>query len=351
MRFLHTADWHLGRVLGNHSLLDDQAHVLRQFIDLAVETRPDAIVIAGDLYDRAFPPADAVSLLDDTFHELADRCRVPIIAIGGNHDSQQRLDFGARLLRHQGLHLFGAVESTGSVVVADTTFVAIPFAEPASVRSAFPEYTGQDHHSALAFLLDRFRPAHGPAVAIAHAFVAGGVESESERPLSVGTAGQVGVNAFHGYTYGALGHLHQPQTLGIPRYSGSLLKYSTSEAHQKKSVTLVDLGHSFEVFPLIPRHDLRCVEASFDQLLQAPRSDDYLYFTLTDSGLIPDVARRLQDRYPHFLGLAPRVVDPTGDDAIVPAATPQAMFASFWQYVQNEAPTAEHEAIIAGLQP
>jgi DNA repair protein SbcD/Mre11 len=346
MRFLHTADWHLGRILGQHSLLEDQAHVLRQFIELAVDLKPEAIVIAGDLYDRAFPPADAVSLLDETFHELASRCGVPILAIGGNHDSQQRLDFGARLLRHQGLHLFGSVESAGTLAVGDTTFVALPFAEPASVRSAFPEYKGQDHHSALAFLLERFRPG-GQAVAIAHAFVAGGVESESER--SLGTAGQVGVGAFAGYTYGALGHLHQPQTLGVARYSGSLLKYSTSEARQRKSVTLVELGRGVEEFVLSPRHDLRCVEASFDELMRAPRSEDYLFFTLTDHGLIPDVARRLQDRYPHFLGLTLRQTELAGDALHLPAATPEAMFASFWQYVQNEVPTEANEAILAKL--
>ena len=138
MRILHTADWHLGRTLGNHPLLEDQAYVLRQFIELAVETRPDVIVIAGDLYDRSVPPADAVTLLDDTLHELTSRCGAPVIAIGGNHDSQQRLDFGARLLRHRGLHLFGSLESAGVVTVGDTACVAVPFGGPAGVRRRLP---------------------------------------------------------------------------------------------------------------------------------------------------------------------------------------------------------------------
>lgn len=349
MRILHTADWHLGRILGNHSLLEDQAQVLRQFIDLAVETRPDAIVIAGDLYDRSVPPADAVTLLDDTLHELTDRCAAPVIAISGNHDGQQRLDFGARLLRHRGLHLFGSLASAGLVQVGDTAFVAIPFAEPAAVRSAFPEFTGQDYQSALAFLLDRFRPATGRAVAIAHAFVAGGAESDSERPLSVGTAGQVGVQVFAGFAYAALGHLHRPQTLGNARYSGSLLKYSTSEAGQRKSVTLVDLDGGMEEFVLPPRRDLRCVAGAFDELLKGPPSQDYLYFSLTDSGLIPNAAQRLRELYPQFLGLELRKADERGEARVGKSASPMEMFAGFWQYVAGEEATEAQRAVVAPL--
>jgi DNA repair protein SbcD/Mre11 len=347
MRILHTADWHLGRILGQHSLLDDQAYILRQFVDLAVEARPDAIIIAGDLYDRSVPPADAVTLLDDTLHELTDRCAAPVIAISGNHDSQQRLDFGARLLRHRGLHLFGSVGSAGVVQVGDTAFVAAPFAEPAAVRSAFPEYAGHDHESALAFLLDRLRPATGRAVAIAHAFVAGGAESDSERPLSVGTAGQVGVRVFAGFAYAALGHLHRPQTLGNARYSGSLLKYSTSEAGQKKSVTLVDLDGGTEEFVLRPRRDLRCVTGAFDELLQGPPSDDYLFFTLLDSGLIPNAAQRLREVYPQFLGLELRKAKEAGEARAGKAASPMQMFAGFWQHVAGEEATAEQRAVVA----
>lgn len=349
MRILHTADWHLGRILGNHSLLEDQAHVLRQFIELAVETRPDAIVIAGDLYDRSVPPADAVTLLDDTLHELTDRCAAPVMAISGNHDGQQRLDFGARLLRHRGLHLFGSLASAGVVPVGDTAFVAIPFAEPAAVRSAFPEFTGQDYHSALEFLLERFRPATGRAVAIAHAFVAGGAESDSERPLSVGTAGQVGVQVFAGFAYAALGHLHRPQTLGNARYSGSLLKYSTSEAGQRKSVTLVDLDGGMEEFELTPRRDLRCVTGAFDELLQGPPSQDYLYFTLTDTGLIPNAAQRLREVYPQFLGLELRKASAGGEARVGKSASPMEMFGGFWKYVEGEDATEAQRAVVAPL--
>ncbi len=347
MRILHTADWHLGRILGNLSLLDDQAYLLRQFVDLAVETRPEVIVIAGDLYDRSVPPADAVTLLDDTLHELTSRCPAPVIAISGNHDSQQRLDFGARLLRHRGLHLFGSLGSAGVVQVGDTAFVAVPFAEPAAVRSAFPAYTGQDYHSALAFLLQQLRPAAGRAVAIAHAFVAGGGESDSERPLAVGTAGHVGVEVFAGFAYAALGHLHRPQTLGNARYSGSLLKYSKSEAEQRKSVTLVDLDGATEEFVLTPRRDLRCVQGAFDALRAAPPSQDYLYFTLTDPGLIPNAAQRLREIYPQFLGLEFRKAKEASERITGKAASPGEMFAGFWRHVAGEEATAEQQAVVA----
>ncbi len=186
-------------------------------------------------------------------------------------------------------------------------------------------------------------------MAIAHAFVAGGAESDSERPLSVGTAGQVGVRVFAGFAYAALGHLHRPQTLGNARYSGSLLKYSTSEAGQKKSVTLVDLDGGTEEFVLRPRRDLRCVTGAFDELLQAPPSDDYLFFTLLDTGLIPNAAQRLREVYPQFLGLELRKAREAGEARAGKAASPMQMFAGFWQHVAGEEATAEQRAVVASF--
>ena len=311
MRFLHSADWHLGRVYHGVSLLEDQAHVLQQFVRIAADTRPDAILLAGDIYDRSVPPAEAVRLLDLVLSELILELKIPVVMIAGNHDGPDRLAFGSGLLQRAGLTVRGPVEMDAMPLVlrdahGEVEIHALPYAEPALVRSASGDDTIADHHAALAAQTAAVRAAQVPGrrtVVVAHAFVQGGAESESERPLSVGGTGAVGVEVFDGFDYVALGHLHRPQAIGTKRggegaagvggpdaawahrsadaadaanvanaanaanvanaanaanatnatnaaapwrsariqYSGSLLKYSFAEADHAKSVNLVEL--------------------------------------------------------------------------------------------------------------
>lgn len=321
MRFLHSADWHLGRVYHGVSLLEDQAHVLQQFVRVAADTRPDAILLAGDLYDRSVPPAEAVRLLDLVLSELILELKIPVVMIAGNHDGPDRLAFGSGLLQRAGLTVRGPVEMEAAPLVlrdahGEVAIYALPYAEPALVRSASGDDTIADHHAALAAQTAAVRAAHVPgrrSVVVAHAFVQGGAESESERPLSVGGTGAVGAEVFAGFDYVALGHLHRPQAMagGRIQYAGSLLKYSFAEADHAKSVNLVELDAegrcSVERIALVPRRDLRILDGELAALVAAaatdPARDDYVLARLTDHGALLDAMGKLRSAYPNALAI------------------------------------------------
>ncbi len=321
MRFLHSADWHLGRVYHGVSLLEDQAHVLQQFVRIAADTRPDAILLAGDIYDRSVPPAEAVRLLDLVLSELILALKIPVVMIAGNHDGPDRLAFGAGLLQRAGLTVRGPVEMDAAPLVlrdahGEVEIHALPYAEPALVRSASGDDTISDHHAALAAQTAAVRAARAPgrrAVVVAHAFVQGGAESESERPLSVGGSGAVGAEVFEGFDYVALGHLHRPQAVGGARiqYSGSLLKYSFAEADHAKSVNLVEMDAAgnctVERIALVPRRDLRILEGELAALVAVaasdPARDDYVLARLTDQGALLDAMGKLRSAYPNALAI------------------------------------------------
>lgn len=311
MRLLHTADWHLGRSLCTRPLVEDQAAILAQITAIARDSRPDVVVVAGDLYDRALPPADAVRLLDETLCALVLGLRLRVVAIAGNHDSPDRIGFAARLLEQGGLVLHGQAAARAPLVVADAhgavAIHPVAYAEPAAVRAALAVDV-HDHDAALrAQLAALAREPGRREVVVAHGFVSGGADSPSERPLSVGTAGQVKADAFAGFAYAALGHLHRPQALagGRLRYAGAPLAYSFAEAGQVKSVALVEIDAVGAVrhalVPLTPRRQVRVVSGTLAQLLEAPRSEDYLRAELTDTGALLDPFGRLQERFPNLL--------------------------------------------------
>ena len=320
MKFLHSADWHLGRQFHNVSLLEDQAHVLEQFVALAREQQVDAVVIAGDVYDRAVPPAEAVALLNSVLEELVDEAGIPVIMISGNHDSAARLAFGKKMMSTDGFHVFGPLSSTTEPLeLADehgpVFFCPLPYAEPSQVRLHLEDEELTSHNTALSALANEMRekvPADARSVAIAHCWVTGGDPSDSERPITVGGAGDVGSECFAGFNYTALGHLHQPQSAGETiHYSGSLLKYSFSEVTHKKSVTLVEMDAAGNVnverVPLSPRRDVRIISGSMEELLAGPPTgeshDDYLQVSLTDRTAILDAVGKLREVYPNILHL------------------------------------------------
>lgn len=328
MRFLHTADWHLGRLFHARSLIEDQAHVLDQFVALVREVRPDAVLIAGDVYDRAVPPPEAVALLDDVLARIVVEADVPVVMIAGNHDSAQRLDFGARLLAARGLHVAGRTGPEAACVSlrdahGEVRIYALPYAEPAVVRDALGVELSS-HEAALGAQLDAIRASHPAgvrAVAVGHAFVVGGAVSESERPLSVGGSGAVGADLFHGFDFVALGHLHRPQTIGERiHYAGSLLKYSLSEADHHKTVSLVELDDKgavrIEPIALQPRRDLRILTGELAALVEAgladARRDDYVYAVLTDTGALLDPMARLREAYPNALAIERAILARSG---------------------------------------
>ncbi len=358
MRIMHTADWHLGRIFFQVHLTEDQARVLDQLVELAKDSKCDAVVIAGDVYDRAVPPPDAVRLLDDVLCRLVLDLKLPVVGIAGNHDSPERFGFGSRVLSQTGLHLFGAVEGEPTrVTLHDESgpvhFYALPFAEPSAVArilgtpapEAFTPETQRrretageeassvslrpprtsvplpstscapmDQAAAMRALVERIRAVHPPeerSVLVAHAFVSGAAKSESERPLSVGGADGVDRDSFEGFNYVALGHLHRPQRAGSDNiaYSGSLLKLSFSEVDQDKSVSIVDMDPrgccSVERVKLTPRRDVRRVEGLLADILTQPvpegSRDDYLMVTLLDTDAILDVMGKIREVYPNLL--------------------------------------------------
>lgn len=317
MRILHTADWHLGRLFHGVHLTDDQAHLLEQFIDLVADQKPDVIVISGDIYDRAWPPVEAVELLNDVLTRIALDFAIPTIIISGNHDNPSRLEFGGRLFARQGLHVFGTLISCEEPVVLQdehgtVTFHSAPYCEPAEVRAHLQDDSVACFDSAMRALVGSYR-INGRSVLLGHAFISGGSASDSERPLSIGGAETVSVEHFSPFSYVALGHLHQPQSFncGRVRYSGSLMKYSFNEANQRKSVSLVEIDGAGEVhideFTLTPRRDLRQVRGYLADLLQNPDEygpvDDYLMATLLDEAAVYDAMGRLREVFPNLMHL------------------------------------------------
>ena len=367
MKILHTSDWHLGRQFHNYSLLEDQRHVLQQICTIVAEQQVDVVIVAGDIYDRSVPPAVAVELLDETIDRICHDLQVPMIMIAGNHDSPERLGFGARQLATAGLYVVGNLWQTPqSIVLTDrhgqkVAFYPIPYADPATVRHHHNvEVTS--HEEAMSHLIDlihKSRDRSIPAVAIAHCFLAGGEGSESERPLSIGGVEYVTPQLFSDFSYTALGHLHGPQFHHAEtiRYSGSLLKYSFSEEQQKKSVTLVDLSFdgsvSIEKIAIAPLRNMRTLSGSLDELLAAgkndPQCDDYLRIQLTDTHAILDVMNKLRDVYPNVLHLErPGLVSQRSVQADRERLQrgELSMFCDFYQQVTGDELTEEQNQIV-----
>ena len=319
MRFLHTADWHLGRVLHGADLVDDQACLLDQFVELARQEKPDAVIVAGDVYDRAVPPPEAVCLLDDVLSRLVGDLKMHVIVVAGNHDSAQRLSFGSRLFASGGLHIVGQPDVKSQPIVLDDEagpvhIYPVPFAEPAVVRQLTGQQELHSHEAAMKFLLDSIRaqlPSGARSVVVSHCFVNGLSPCESERPISIGGAGMIDAGLFDNFDYVALGHLHRPQACRDERvrYSGSLMRYSFSEVDHDKAVLLVEMDSAgrCEVRErhLTPRRQVRCIEGELEQLLAGadadPAREDYLLVRLMDKSLIFDAMGKLRERYPNVL--------------------------------------------------
>lgn len=319
MRFIHTSDWHIGRLFQNVSLLEDQLHVLKQIKNYAVQHHVDALVIAGDIFDRSVPPAEAVDALNNFLTGFTEELKIPVIMISGNHDSAKRLRFGAQHMQQSGLHILGDIRDVAKPVVVDTAkgpihFFGIPYHDPVEVREAYgcDVKSYDEAHTHLASLAEKARTADVPAVLISHCFIAGAEACDSERRLSVGGADSVSYQPLEPFDYVALGHLHGPQNKGAEhiRYSGSLLKYSFSEHKQKKGINLVELkgdGATWQHLDLIPQRDMRVLEGTLEEILANGKSDsridDYIFARLTDTQDLLEPMGQLRQVYPNTLEL------------------------------------------------
>jgi len=371
MRVLHTADWHLGRIFHGVHLTEDQAYVLDKLIEIVQDARPDVVIVAGDVYDRAVPPQDAVSLLDDVLSRLVAKVGVPVVLIAGNHDSPERLSFGARLLANSNLHVFGPLlPECRPVVIEDhsgpVNIYAIPFAEPSVVREKIGGDDIRDQDSALRQILQHIRakqPANRRSILVAHAAVVGGKTSDSERPLSIGGSETVDPAIFEGFDYVALGHLHQPQSSGEDRiqYSGSILKYSFSEVSHQKSVTIVEMDVNgkcnIERIALRPRRDVRRLEGTLEEILEKARSDgnqdDYIMVTLLDRQPVLNAIGRLREVYPNTLHIDRPLFAPSTVHVRAPAdhlrLSEVEMFSSFFSQVTGDEMTEPEAEVFANI--
>ena len=320
MRWFHTADWHLGKLVQNVYMTEDQEYVLAQFLSAVEADRPDAVILAGDLYDRAVPPTEAVGLLDRVLQTIVLDLRTPVLAIAGNHDSPSRLNFGSGIMKAAGFHIAGEFTYPFAPVVlrdehGPVYFHLIPYADPAVVRLQLGDEEIRSHDDAMRAIVGRIRNGMAPGerhVFAGHAFVTPHGEAEtntsdSERPLAIGGAEHVSAEHFEGFAYVALGHLHQAHQVGRDtiRYAGSPLKYSISEERHSKGYLAVEMdAHgavTVEKRPLAARRDMRTVEGFIDEIERQEKSDDYVFVRLLDEQPVLAPMERIRAVYPNAM--------------------------------------------------
>ena len=366
MKFIHLSDLHLGKRVNEISMTDDQAYILTQILNIIDAEHPDAVVIAGDVYDKSVPPAETVTLFDGFLCRLAER-KLPVLIISGNHDSPERLAFGGRLMEGAGIHLSpvynGKVEPvTLSDSHGDVHFWLLPFVKPAHVKRYFPDAGIESYTDAIRAAIEHMDVDFTSRnVLVTHQFVTGAATCESEE-ISVGGSDNVDISVFDGFDYVALGHLHGPQNIlsNRIRYCGTPLKYSFSEAGHHKSVTVVELAEKgslhLQTIPLNPRHDLREIWGTFAELTdksfyQGTAVEDYLHITLTDEEDVPEAVGRLRVIYPNLMKLSydntrtrtNRVIDAAED---VKRKSPLELFAKLYKK-QNNQPMSEVQRAFA----
>lgn len=314
MKFLHLADLHLGKRVNGFSMIEDQKYILNQILTIASEQHPDAVLIAGDVYDRPIPSEEAVSLFDVFLVQLSE-LGTEVFVISGNHDSAERVAFGGRLMDAKGIHFAPIYNGNIQPIPVTDAHGAvnlwlIPYLKPGNVRRFYPDAAIETYTEAMQFVIDSLSlDTEQRNVAVVHQFLVGGSRCDSEE-CSVGGLDEIDASIFDSFDYVALGHLHGPQQIVRPtvRYAGSPLKYSFSEVHQKKSVTVVELDEKgdccIDTIPLTPLRDLKQRAGTFAEIMAGEETaQDYYDITLTDEEDIPNALSRLRARYPYLMGL------------------------------------------------
>lgn len=320
MKLMHLADLHLGKRVNGFSMMEDQEYILNRILEIMEEEQPDGLLIAGDVYDKTIPPAEAVRLMDD-FLTAAAAKHVPVFLISGNHDSAERVAFGHQLMQGSGIWLSPVYDGTIRHHTledrwGEVNIYLIPFLRPSVVRSFFPDAEIGDYTDALRTIVEGLQlDTSQRNVVLAHQFVtaAGALpETCDSEQLSVGGLDRVDGSVFSPFDYTALGHLHGPQRVGSEtiRYAGSPLKYSFSELHQKKSVTVAELREKGETeirqIPLQPRREMTELRGTFEEILAEARQKgeprtDYYHMILTDETDVVDALSRLREYYPNIM--------------------------------------------------
>jgi len=377
MKLMHLSDLHLGKRLNEFSLLEDQSFILQQLVELVRSEQPDGVLLAGDIYDKPVPPAEAVTLFDDFLNKLAQLTTVCVTS--GNHDSAERLAFGAQLMREGGVHFCGLYTGEPQCVTLQDAYGSVhiyllPFLKPAHVRHCLPPTEVEQvttYHEALRCAVERLHiNAAERNVLVAHQFVTGAQTAGSEA-VNVGGVDNIGAEVFAAFDYTALGHIHRAQNVGSERvrYSGTPLKYSFAEWQQEKSVTLVELGEkgsvSVTALPLAPLRDLRKLRGSYEELMsrdfydELPKDSDgllrdFYHLTLTDEEDVPDAVQKLRSVYKNLLQLEYDNKRTRTDNAIegaerVVEKSPLELMEEFYQLQNNQALSEKQRAYLQGL--
>ena len=316
VKFLHTADWHIGRKLQGKDLLEDQQVVLDNLITEMKKINPDFLIIAGDLYDRSVPGKEATKLLQELLVKINIECNVPIFAVSGNHDSRERLAIGEAWFSKHKFYLHTRLEQAfDKLSYEDADIYLLPYFEPFEAREFFEDATLTTHNAATKRVIDEIYKnldTNKTNILVAHTFVSGGLETDSEREISVGTVENVAVEVFDRFDYVALGHLHNPNAINEERlkYSGSPMSYSFSEASQTKGIRLIEVtkeSYREEFIPLKQKRKLHNFSASYEEVLTKEFQQNYDckndYFSMELSGLegITDPLPRIKEYYPNTL--------------------------------------------------
>lgn len=316
VKFLHTADWHIGRKLQGKDLLEDQQYVMNDLISKIDETKPDFLIIAGDLYDRSVPSKEATTLLQELLVKINIECNIPIFAISGNHDSRERLAIGEAWFSKHKFYLHTRLnQAFDKITIEDTDIYLLPYFEPFEAREYFEDATLTTHNSATKRVIDEIYKNIDMSrinILVAHTFVSGGLETDSEREISVGTIENVAVEIFEKFDYVALGHLHNPNAIKEERikYSGSPMAYSFSEATQTKGMRLVELTkeiYTEEFISLEQKRKLHNISARYEEVftkefqLNFDCKNDYFSMELSGLEGVTDPLPRIKEYYPNTL--------------------------------------------------
>ena len=369
MRFLHLSDLHLGKRVNEFSMLEDQAYILKEILNIIDEQKVEAVLIAGDVYDKVIPSAEAVRLLDDFLTRLAAR-ELPVFLISGNHDSAERVAFGSRLMSSRQIYLSPVFESdvepiTVSDRYGEINIYMLPFVKPSLVKRVYPEEEIITYQDAVNAAVQHMQiDTDKRNILLAHQFVTGAARCDSEE-MSVGGLDDVDAAIFDGFDYVALGHLHGPQKIGkeTVRYSGTPLKYSFSEANQKKAAVIVDVEEKGKIniqqIPLVPKHDMWEIRGTYMEVTALDfykdmKTDDYLHITLTDEEDIPDAIGKLRTIYPNIMKLSydnlrTRAAVTVRGTAEVEEKSPMELLKEFYELQNNQPMTDEQEEIARGM--
>ncbi|GGI42012.1 exonuclease subunit SbcD [Mammaliicoccus stepanovicii] len=366
MKILHTADWHIGKSINGQSLLEDQQYVLNELYKAIEEHKPDIVIISGDLYDLHYPSKDSMVVLEDALSTINLELDTPIIAISGNHDGKERLNYGEKWFEKSGLKIITQYESMFKPIeIKDVHIYVMPYFTPADIKAAFKEKDISTHQEAADYIVEQMKlviDKDKTNILVGHLFVSGGKSSDSERPLSIGTIETVDASTFDPFDIVMLGHLHHPFAIQSEFifYSGSLMQYSFSEEKQAKGFRLFDVqdkAFKQSFIPITPRRSFHVVNASYNEVIHEnitiPNKDDYFHFKLTDMDHVTDPLLKIRKIYPNTLQLSRQDYAIAQDEINVDvhALSDLDIIKSFYKHVTDEELTGvKNEKIIQLLE-